>query len=536
MKAIAALALADFLERVRTTKYLVVLGFMVWMGIIFMPPNGANYATLAVGDHRGVYNSAWVGALTAMLTSAFLSLIGFYVVKGAVERDRRTGVGAILAGTPMSKPAYLLGKFVSNFAVLISMVLVIASSAAVMQLVRGEDMHLQPGKLLASVALLALPPMALVAMLAVVFETVPALSGGFGNIAFFVLWAFAMSSSALNSEKAGSALDVLGAYVTVPSMKAACAETFPAESDSARGMSMGFSFGRGGRTHQLETFVWRGPQWSAPLVAGRIALLLPALLGVFVSSFWFDRFDTARAPIKRPQLLERLRADDAAGAAAPARAAPPPAFSIHDLPRPVAGAGFFTMTRVELALLLKGNAKLWIFAFLVLAILCSALPLEAARFPVLPLLWIWPMLVWSKLGVRERLYDVAPVLFSCAKPVRRLLLASWAAGFVLAAAPAAILMLRLALAGDGASVAAVLIGAAFVPSLALAAGVWTGSSKLFEAVYLVMAYGILNRAPAFDFMGATHAAVRSGTPLVYAALTLALLAAALAGRARQVRT
>jgi hypothetical protein len=171
----------------------------------------------------------------------------------------------------------------------------------------------------------------------------------------------------------------------------------------------------------------------------------------------------------------------------------------------------------------------------VLAILCSVLPLEVARFPLLPLLWVWPLLVWSKLGMRERYFDVAPVLFACARPVRRLLLAAWTAGFVLAAAPATVLVLRLALGGDVASATAVLAGAAFIPSLALAAGVWSGGSKLFEVLYLVLCYGLLNHAPALDFAGATHEGVRQGVPLLFAALTASLVTLALWGRARQIR-
>jgi hypothetical protein len=44
--------------------------------------------------------------------------VGFFVIKNAVERDRRTGVGQILATTPISKLQYTLGKTLSNFAVL----------------------------------------------------------------------------------------------------------------------------------------------------------------------------------------------------------------------------------------------------------------------------------------------------------------------------------------------------------------------------------------------------------------------------------
>ena len=64
-------------------------------------------------------------------------------------------------------------------------------------------------------------------------------------------------------------------------MRAACAAAFLAEADSTREMSMGFAFGRGGRTGRLETFERPGIRWTAPLVAGRLFLRsLPALLGV----------------------------------------------------------------------------------------------------------------------------------------------------------------------------------------------------------------------------------------------------------------
>jgi hypothetical protein len=36
--------------------------------------------TLEIDSHRGLYNSAYVGTLIAMLTTLFLSLIGFYLV------------------------------------------------------------------------------------------------------------------------------------------------------------------------------------------------------------------------------------------------------------------------------------------------------------------------------------------------------------------------------------------------------------------------------------------------------------------------
>ena len=172
------LARADFLERVRRHSFLVTLGFAVFAAFMFLPPNPSKYATLNLGGHRGIYNSAWVGSLVAMLSVIFLSLAGFYLVKNAIERDRRTGVGQILAATPLPGPLYLLAKFISNLAVLAAMIAVLAVTAGVMQLVRGEDPRLDPAALLSPFLLLTLPSMAVVAALAVCFEVVPGLRGG----------------------------------------------------------------------------------------------------------------------------------------------------------------------------------------------------------------------------------------------------------------------------------------------------------------------------------------------------------------------
>ena len=95
--------------------------------------------------------------------------------------------------------------------------------------------------------------------------------------------------------------------------------------------------------------------------------------------------------------------------------------------------------------------------------------------------------------------------------------------------------LRLALAGDWKGVGAWLVGALFIPTLALALGVWSGSSKPFEAIYLVLWYiGPLQKTPSFDFMGAVPKAVEAGVPLAVLVATALLGAAAVIGRRRQV--
>src|SRR5205823_9611200 len=93
--AIYAIGRADFLERVRRHSFLVTLLFAVYLGYAA----ATGQISLRLGEYRGVYTSAWIGVMVSLITTTFLSLVGFYIVKNAVERDRQTGVGEILAST-----------------------------------------------------------------------------------------------------------------------------------------------------------------------------------------------------------------------------------------------------------------------------------------------------------------------------------------------------------------------------------------------------------------------------------------------------
>jgi ABC-type Na+ efflux pump permease subunit len=190
LRAIYHLARADFRERIRRYSFLVVVGLTIAVGTLLVPPTEADYVAGILpydvetpGDSfRGVNNSAWVGGMVALLTTLLLSLPAFYVVKGAVERDRRTGVGEILATTPMTRFLYALGKWLSNAAVLAVMVGILAVAALVMQIIRGEELHVDLWALSSPFLFITLPVGTLVAATAVLFEMAPGLRSSMGNM------------------------------------------------------------------------------------------------------------------------------------------------------------------------------------------------------------------------------------------------------------------------------------------------------------------------------------------------------------------
>lgn len=193
---------------------------------------------------------------------------------------------------------------------------------------------------------------------------------------------------------------------------------------------------------------------------------------------------------------------------------------------------FITVLTAELKLLLKGQPWWWYVAAAGAVIACLVSPAEATRQFILPYAWIWPVLIWSSMGSRETRHNVQQFTFSSASPLWRQLPAQWFAGFLVTLVMGSGAALRFAISGDAVGLIACLSAALFIPSLALALGVWSHSSKPFEILYVTLWYlGPLNKVPRLDFIGANS----TGYPGIYIPLALALIAFAFFGRSRQLR-
>jgi len=82
-----------------------------------------------------------------------------------------------------------------------------------------------------------------------------------------------------------------------------------------------------------------------------------------------------------------------------------------------------------------------------------------------------------------------------------------------------------------------LAGAIFLPSLALALGVWSGTSKPYEGLLAAIWYvGPMNHTPGLDFTGSANGPRTLHYALVYSATSAALLVFAFFIRSRQLRS
>ena len=504
------MARADFLERVRRYSFLVTLAFAVYLG--YSAYSGR--VVMRLGDYRGVYNTAWLSALMTLVTTTFLSLVGFYVVRNSVDRDQQTRVGRILAATPMTRFFYTAAKVVSNFAVLSAMVLVLMGAAIVMQLTKGVgSVHLGP--LITPFLLVALPAMAVVAAMAILFETTPVLRSGAGNVIYFFVWT-AILSAPIQTRLP----DMTGVGVFMNSMEQTVRAIDPAWKRSFTLSLGGADFGAA----PSRTVLWQGLHWDTQLLLGRLLWLAVAVGLTALAAVFFHRFDPAYERRRKPS------GDRAITPAAEVTHRSPTAAPVHLTPLPAKArrSRFGYLVISELLLMLKGR-RWWWYAVMASLIVASAAVSDAnERAGIVAATLLWPVLVWSQLGTRESRFGTGPLMFSSPEPLRKQLTATLIAGILFTTVVTAGPGMRALLAGDWGAIAAWAAAVVFVPTLALALGAWSGTSKTFEAIYTVWWYaGVANHARGLDFIGTLE---QSRAPMVFLMLTLALAAAAYAGR------
>jgi len=361
----------------------------------------------------------------------------------------------------------------------------------------------------------------------VVFESTPLLAGGVGNALYVVVWGTAIVLPlAMRQHWA----DWTGIGVVEGSMAAAVQAVAPGS--DAR---ISFSMGPTKDLSALTPIRWSGINWTFAAMLARLAWVGVSLLLAAAAAAWFDRFDSApvsvvssRQPVKKAAWSAWLRWKPRVRR--PNTASRSPLDRIFTAADPLGG-----MVLAELRLALRGVSAWWTVVAVGLAVACLLVSMPAARY-VFRVAWFWPLLIWSQMGVRESLHRTGALVFSSPRPITRQFLGLWGSGVVLAMVVGLGFAVRLVASGDVTGLVAWLAGACFIPSLALALGTWTTSTRAFEAIYTVWWYvGPMKGIAALDFTGAAAASAPFNTAAVYGGGAVALLALAVLGRMKQMR-
>lgn len=493
MSTIAAIAGADAGERMRRFAFLIIVAAALYAGYIYIPGPNAAYSTIAINEHRGAYNAPYVGVAIALLTNAFLSLAGFFFVRGSVERDRELHVDGIVAASPVSRIHFVLGKWLSNLAVLSAVAAISFLAAIGMQQWYAEDRAFDMMAYVVPYVLLTVPAMAFVSAAAIVFDVIPFLRGIIGGIVYVgAIWmALLILPMPLQSSDFSKhpAFDPLGVSPVITQLYAAEQTAFPREKHETNVMIGGDAIPDGA----LARFRFDGMQWSALLVGERAAWFVLSLVLVLAISPLFDRFRRESATGSRRRQSANISR------------------YLPDIP-------LVRTVRAEVVLLVNGTSVWWLLGAAALALLTAIVPLTIAAGFILPLALIWPLERVSALGARERQHDVFDIFAATRGFTWRNVVAQWIAGTLVASVIAGGFIVRLIAGANPDAAIAVIASIAATVAIALMLGSITGSPRAFQALYLVAWYlGPIQHLPGIDV------AVQSQAhPIATAAVALVL--------------
>lgn len=472
---------ADLLERIRSARFWVVQGLLCIASWWSFPTMEKDYMVLGLNGHlRGEYSSAWIGMVVAML-AIWLSLVGFYLVRGTLVRDFETRVWQLLVATPLTRSSYLLAKWCSNMAVLSLVLASVLIVGVVAQLVRGEDTNLDLVELVKPALLLAVPSLAMTSLLALVFDLVPWLRRTAGNVLFFILWiaSLAATAPAIQSARAGEGAPWLGdPRGMVVFQHSVIRQVAPQLKDEQ--LRNGFCVVCGVRKERRATFAWHEWTLDGAMVAGRLIWMMLAVGGVLLSSRWIDRAAAS---------CETTRTASANGSGRKLRI-------LEVLMAPLQKTQLGTLVAAELQLTLRQRAGWWWLAVLATAGAGMFAPMPAAALAVVA---SWGLLLdkYGQAALQERATRTGAIVFSASGAGKRVLQARWIVLFVLGVLVNLPAVLRFSAAQPIVAVAIVIV-AASLPAWSLAVGALTGNSRTFELLACVFGYLALNEVAVLN--------------------------------------
>ncbi|MBI3195892.1 MAG: hypothetical protein HYZ34_15695, partial [Ignavibacteriae bacterium] len=284
---------ANFFDEIRRDKFFLTSLAVLAIIVAAVPPPDASHTIVNLSNYRPLYNSAWIGTLVAVLTSIIIALTGFFLLRGRIEKDRYLGIDELFATTNVGRVAYLLGKFLSNIAVLLLIVLFTVLTSIILQLKFGEEPYIHLWSILSPFFMITLPIVLVVSALSIFFEISRGLNGLFGNILYFVIWVSFLFSSVQPIEKSnrillGSENDIFGISATLTSVSSLIKE----QHDNYTGLIY-FGISIKDMNEITEAVEWHGVSWSLESFAPRIGIAGVSFLLMSLSGLLFFRFDPA---------------------------------------------------------------------------------------------------------------------------------------------------------------------------------------------------------------------------------------------------
>jgi hypothetical protein len=278
----------------RLATLFALLAMVVFAWSVIPDPHGSStLALLTIDGARVAYTSSALALGTAKMAAILLGLIGFYLVRGRIGEDLRSGIGGVIAATPVGNALFLFSRWLGGVAYLLSLVVCLLCSVLVCHLLRGSG-PIQLGVYVQTYAVMLVPMVFFVVSCALLCDSTRFLMGKPGDVLFFIWWVsqFPRTEGFITAHGHASELPLSAAF------------DFAGLINSIMGLAIKLHLPIGhisrGFTHfdpSLAPVTLPAMLWSGQMLQLRVASALLAMLPLLLAMVLFHRFSPDRVKL-----------------------------------------------------------------------------------------------------------------------------------------------------------------------------------------------------------------------------------------------
>jgi len=483
--------------------------FLILCGAAFvlMPEVSSGGVMFLIGKQRVLLNSAATSLTSALMGGLVLSLVGYYLISNSVERDLRTGVGKLIAATPLSSLRYLAGKLAGNIVYLTVMAVIFMIACMGMHILRGE-MPLEPMVFVQTFGIMFLPSIPCIAAVALMFECVPILSGRGGDVLYFFFWTITLVFPFILASASKEHAWILAADFTGLGF-------FGNEISLVSG-AHNFTIGYAPYNAVLAPIVFPGLTWLPETYLPRLASVFFTIPFFVIALAAFQRFDPARKSSSENAKTGTIARLWQTGISFWVRIVAPRSGWLTGHP------SFFKTIALDVRLTL---ALYPMFVILIASSVIFSLlfPMSAVRDSILPIIFFILVPLLASISTRDRQRKTAALIFSAPLVRERFAALKFFSALFSTLLVGCIPLVRISL-DDPFGAAAALNAMIFMVSAATFLGLLTGTPITFIVFFLLFLYTASSSRtlPAFDFAG-LHRIVTPAIVLFYTAVSIFML-------------
>ncbi|MEJ6005133.1 hypothetical protein WG899_06220 [Paucibacter sp. AS339] len=276
--------------RLRSRRLGTVIALLLMLGLSWLMVAAPvdNTAMLVANNTRVLGTSAALSLGSAALLAPLLALLGFFLLRGRMAEDLRSGVGQVIAATQVGNGLFLASRWLAGVAYLGGLTLAFMVSTMAYQVKLGEG-PLQPLLYLQNYALVLLPLLGFIASCALLFDSVPMLMGKAGDFLYFVFWVAMLAMIGIVDEAQRAVhpvvlLDFTGLLSSVGLLTSLL---------HTQGVNVGLS----SFDPKLTPLTLLSTPWPLVLIGMRVITLALTLLPVYLAARLFHRYSPDRVKL-----------------------------------------------------------------------------------------------------------------------------------------------------------------------------------------------------------------------------------------------